>query len=94
MITMYAGDTLNITIPVTENGNPVDLSGATVKWRLDDIERNTATINTNDFVVKIVPADTEGKHGNFTFEAEITDQAGNVSTVVQERVYIMKGEIT
>ena len=43
-----------------------------------------------EFVVRIVPADTQGLNGTYYFEVEVTDAFGNVSTPIFDTFTVMK----
>lgn len=91
---IVAGDSKNIVVTVTKNdGTPLNLAGASIRWGFSDVIKDvtngviiTDAVN-GQFTVVLKPADTEGKSGKQKHEAEITDQFGNVSTV-------MRGELT
>jgi hypothetical protein len=93
---MYAGDSKNITITVTnDDGTVLNLTNATVKWALK--KRVKSTVNeiyktTTDGIVitdslngvikiNVTPNDTTNLSGMYYHECEVTDQSGNVSTV-------------
>lgn len=95
---MVAGDTKNIVIPVS---NVNDLAGASVKWALkktvydasNAVYKDTASggisISGTTFTVALAPADTVAlRPGDYYHEAEVTDAAGNVSTVTTGKVTI------
>lgn len=90
---MYAGDTKNIIIAVTDaSGMALDLTAATVRWILKPPQPNAAiaisksspeiAIDIDRITIKLLPKDTETLFGNFYHEAELTDQIGNVSTIM------------
>lgn len=89
--TMYAGDTKNILIPVTnDRGAAVNLTGATYRWVLkkalqsstNTLEKSDSVTNANNIEFNLAPSDTEGLLGNYYHECELTDQLGNVSTIL------------
>lgn len=93
---IVAGNNDTITIPVYDrDGEPVILTGATIKWQLFD-PNGTARITkssqiaiitssdgvANAFVVPILPADTLVLPQNYyPHEAVVTDLSGNVVTI-------------
>ena len=96
---MYAGDSKNIVVSVTDgSARPLDLTGASVKWILKPtqptsenlIEKSTPEIVLDVYTatIKLLPVDTENLAGNYYHEAELTDQIGNVSTIMVGTVKI------
>lgn len=96
---MYAGDTKNIIIGVTDpSGMALDLTGATVSWILKPPQPAApisirkispqVEIDMDRITIKLLPEDTENLAGNFYHEAELTDQIGNVSTIMVGTVKI------
>jgi hypothetical protein len=91
---MYAGDSKNIVISVVDEANkPLNVEGVTVKWILrptqpitapNILDKTTPEIETAEdkVTIKLLPQDTETLYGNFYHEAELTDQIGNVSTIM------------
>lgn len=98
---MYAGDTRPIVVDVTdENGAPLDLAGAVIKWGLrrgefsaeNLILKTTPDISIvdNEITIKLLPTDTLGLKGdNFFHECECTDQSGNVTTLFVGKAKIL-----
>lgn len=98
---MVAGDTKNIVITVAI----ADITGASVKWALkksvfsasNAVYKDTATggVSITDaaagkFTVALAPSDTVTlKPGDYYHEAEVTDAAGNVSTVTTGKVTLL-----
>lgn len=101
---MYAGDTKKINVTATENGSPMDLTGATIKW---GIVKNSVKVVSKDltngisitnplggnFTITLNPADTSTINGNYYHEAEVTDSVGNISTIMTGVIKILKSEI-
>lgn len=91
---MYAGDTKNLVITVTDiSGAIINLTGAIVKWKLTysngtiykDTTGGGVTITsptTGVFTVKLNSIDTSSLSGNFLHGAELIDSSGNVSTIL------------
>ena len=112
-VAMFSGDTRVLAFTITQAGGstPVDLTGATIKWRcarkLSGGFSSTVTLSkslgagitvTNadagQLQVLLSPADTAALSGRFYHELEITDVAGNVSTVAIGTLTIAKDLIT
>lgn len=103
--TMFSGDTKLVIIPVTKpDKSAADLNGASAKWILQDEDGVTnvlskqspetiAIVNSNEIQIKLLPNDTKDLIGTFYHECEITDQAGNVSTVSTGFITIVKSAV-
>jgi hypothetical protein len=89
---VYAGDTKNIIITTTtEYGTPLNLTGATIKWRVRKKEFSpiifskespNITVFGNEITIPLAPVDTDNLSGSTLYhECKITDQTGNVSTL-------------
>lgn len=98
--TMVSGDTKVIEVTV----DSVDLSGASIKWIMhqfgaEKVRKETpGTITVTDAVggllqIKLDPTDTASLVGDYSHEMEVTDAAGNVSTVMSGRVSVQKGYV-
>lgn len=98
---MFAGDTENVVVTVTEGGSPINLSGATIRWVMKRAGSVTPLISKTSpagititdtaggkFTISLMPADTEDQRGDYYHEAEVTDASGNVSTVMTGRAAI------
>lgn len=94
---IHAGDSRDIVVTVTDSqGGAVDLTGAAIAWQLarsadaasPAVFKSLGTgISITDgpngvFTVTLDSADTEGLTGLYYHEAEVTDTAGNRSTVL------------
>lgn len=95
---MYAGDhaTIRVTVTDSDAGGYKNIANATIKWGVYDeeggtliLQKTTATAITitdglnGAFTVALVPADTSTlTPGIYYHEAEITDEGGNVNTVL------------
>lgn len=101
--TMWAGDTKTLSISVQNSaGNAQDITGATFNWALKIATGNRRTLLTKSssdgititnatagtLTVAIVTADTRSLKGTYTHELEMTDSAGNISTVLTGTVTI------
>jgi len=95
---MVSGDTKSLIVRVKDaDGDVVDITGATVKWRAARSYGKTASITkatggsgvtltdpTNGvFVVALADTDTEDLAGIFYHEAEVTFSDDTVSTVLR-----------
>ncbi|WP_026694072.1 hypothetical protein [Peribacillus kribbensis] len=100
--TMMAGDSLILTVSVTdENGQPLSLTGASVKWvakkRVNSLENdilktsdNGVSITGSELKIKLDPTDTKDLSGTYYHECELTDSVGNVSTIFKGYVTVEK----
>lgn len=95
---MHKGDTRTVTVTVTDDDDQaVNLTGATVKWAVANTPTSATLISkqtggsgisiTNAtggvFVITLVPADTSSLSARtYYHEAQVTDAAGVVSTVL------------
>jgi hypothetical protein len=94
---IHAGDSRDIVVTVTDSqGAAVDLTGAAVAWQLARSAGSAAAVVSKSlgagiaitdgpngvFTVTLDPADTESLTGLYYHEAEVTDAAGNRSTVL------------
>jgi hypothetical protein len=97
--TMYEGDTHTLEVTVRdEEGNVVDITGATVRWWL---AKNNKSTGSDIYVQKttgagitlvdptngrmniaLVPVDTEGRGGKDYYHEAEVDDGGNISTVL------------
>ena len=94
---IHAGDSRDIVVTVADSqGAAVDLTGAAIAWQLARSAGSAAPAVSKSlgagiaitdgpngvFTVTLDPADTEGLTGLCYHEAEVTDAAGNRSTVL------------
>lgn len=101
---MHAGDDKTILVTVQDlDNNAVDITGATVRWRMGRSANKTAdvikktgglgiTLNaptSGQFTITLGAADTEHLLGSFYHEAEITFLTGAKSTVLSGRAIVM-----
>ena len=88
---MWSGDDKVITVTVYDNDDDVvDVTGATITWRLSQNIESEAlitktvgdgiAISGHTFILTLEPADTTSLSGRYYHEAEITDADGNVNT--------------
>ncbi|MFQ8550182.1 hypothetical protein [Acinetobacter baumannii] len=99
---MYQGDTKNIRFLIEDES--LDLTGTTVKWVMTPFRKSEAllTKSTTDgisvvegkVIVKLNASDSVGLLGMYEHEVEITDQLGNVSTVLRGKITIKEDKIT
>lgn len=104
-VSFYQGDTQNLVVSITdENNNTVDISSATFKWNLDsrsypvnkDMSSGDITLSNpsiGEVTIKINPEDTANLSGVFFHELEMTDADGNISTVIQDKITILRALI-
>ncbi|WEK53335.1 MAG: hypothetical protein P0Y55_12145 [Candidatus Cohnella colombiensis] len=101
---MFAGDSIQIEVAVTDKGEAVYLTGTTIKWALKRSVLKTANValkttasgieltdpTDGKFQVTLNAIDTVSlKPGYYYHEAEITDASGNVSTIMTGTVAIV-----
>ena len=93
---MFAGDDKTIQVTVTDpDGDPVDLTSATIKWqaakslgKASAISKSTSSGITitdaanGEFEVTILDTDTDDLVGTYQHEAEVTFTDGTKSTVL------------
>ena len=105
--TMVQGDTVALDFSIVDDDDdPVNLTGATVRWQLSRRERlepivqkiSGSGITVTDavgglFTVDLAPSDTEDLYGTYYHEAEVTDASGNISTVRTGEIVINRGLI-
>lgn len=110
LITVYAGETKNITIAVTDaNGTPVPLTGYDVRWTaktpspiVKDVDDGTITIGTGENSHKasftLLPSDTSGLDipgvRGYPWEMRIEAPDGTVSVVAGGELVVRHGIIT
>jgi hypothetical protein len=88
---MFQGNSLTLGFDVEQDGEPVDLTGATIDWvaarRRDreivlekegDVDEDPTT---GRFTVELDPEDTEDLLGRYWHEARLEDSAGEIFTV-------------
>jgi hypothetical protein len=95
--TIYAGDTVNINVVVTDpaTGDPKNLAGATVQWAMFREYKGTVVLTKDTdagititdeangaLTIALDASDTENVRPDiYAHEVEVTDSGGNVSTV-------------
>lgn len=94
---LFQGDTKDLEITVEDGeGNPLDLTGSTIEWRLFRTIRDAVLIEktlagggieiTNEpggvFVVHLSSEDTRDLNGKFQHEASVTDVRGYTATIL------------
>lgn len=98
---MFSGDTKDLIVAVTDNGQAIDLAGSSIKWAMKRSVRDVQSIiqketggggivaSSSSFTVRLNSEDTENVvPGRYYHEAEITDVVGNVSTVMTGTITI------
>ncbi|MGE0256814.1 MAG: hypothetical protein AB7N54_19475 [Alphaproteobacteria bacterium] len=95
-IVLHAGDDVEITVDVFDADNqPLGLEGASVTWAVAERDAGAERVITkispggisfgeepNRFVIAIAGEDTAGLSGRYRHQAQVTDGAGNRSTVL------------
>jgi hypothetical protein len=98
---MWAGETKFIDVDTTDDGDVINLTGATIKWvmkrKQTTVYKDTVNggITITDaanglFTINLGREDTTALYGDYEHEAEIIDALGNESTVLFGRVSIAK----
>lgn len=90
-IVMRLGD----TIKDFEEGDTVYF---TVKKDLDsekELQKVITTFDEGKAVVEVLPKDTkEMVFGKYTYDIQLTDKHGVVTTIIKPNVFILEGEVT
>lgn len=100
---MFSGDDKTLQVTVTdEDGDPVDLTSATIKWQctrslgkasaISKTTTNGITItgaSTGQFEVTLTDTDTESLAGTYQHEAQVTFSDGTISTVLSGTMNII-----
>lgn len=96
-IVLHAGDDVEITVDVFDaDDQPLGLEGASVTWAVAERDAGAERVITktspeggislgeeaNRFVIAIAGEDTAGLSGRYRHQAQVTDGAGNRSTVL------------
>jgi hypothetical protein len=78
---MYAGDTLDITVTLTDAGGaPLDLTGLTLWWGMADVVKQVDVGET--LTIHLVSADTEALIGAQRHQLRAIDVNGRVETLL------------
>lgn len=96
--TMYAGDSKRLRIAVmTPEGDPVDLTGSTMKWAVKEgastiLLKNGAGVTITDaangvFTVDLAPIDTRTFSGTYNHIGEMTNSSGQISTILTGLIF-------
>lgn len=106
--TMYAGDTKNVEITVTdEEGLVIDLTDCELFWELSRIVGvqpplldkeigsglTVVTAAAGRFDVRLEPEDTESLEGVYYHEAKLVDDQGDVSTILSGWITISPTQV-
>jgi hypothetical protein len=76
---MYAGDTMDITVTLTDAlGAPLDIAGLTLWWGMADIVKQV----DETLVIHLVPEDTEALTGAQRHQLRAIDPSGRVETLL------------
>lgn len=92
------GDSIQITFTVYKDERLVSLDGASIRFLLsyygsDNLileKAGVQTENIGEFIVNLLPTDTEGLNGIFDYQIEITDINGKVNTTFSKQIDIFK----
>jgi len=98
--TVYAGDTAQVSIGVTQSGAAASLSSTSIVWVLEEEvgSGSLVKLTTDDYIsvsgsiviLGISPSHTQNLNGKYYHEVEVTDTSGNISTVTTGTVTIKK----
>ena len=105
-----AGDDFLLTVTVVdENGDAVNISGATCRFTLTPWFKRTAVVSTEVtpatatatitseaggiYTVAIAAADTEDLLGVYYVESEVEDSAGDIVTVHRGQITILRNRV-
>jgi len=105
-----AGDDLLLTFTVTdENGDAVNISGATCRFVLVPWFRRTAVVSTESapatatasitsaaggiYTIAIAAADTEDLLGVYYVESEVEDSSGDIVTVNRSQITVLRNRV-
>lgn len=99
-----AGDTVQLELTVTRDGEPVNLAGMSIRFAIADGNGTVAstedsgsdiTITITDaaageYVVRIEPALTATLLGTYRYQSEIGDGSGGIATVASRYITFTK----
>lgn len=99
-----AGDTVQLKLTVTRDGEPVNLAGMTIRFALgnhtgvvgsteDSSGHITVTVTdaaAGEYVVRIEPALTAALLGTYRYQSEIEDGSGGIATVITDWITFTK----
>ncbi|GKU79876.1 hypothetical protein [Paenibacillus sp. L3-i20] len=98
--TMFAGETKNLIVTVTEEGKGLNLTGSSIRWSLRKSPFDSTEIlikeipldielvdggEPNDFMIQLEPEDTMDLNGNYYHESTMIDSSGNKSVLLTGR---------
>ena len=100
-LTIYAGDTVTISVGITDSGAAASLSSASAAWILETsvgsgsiIRKATGgsgiSLSGSVATISVCPADTLSLAGDYYHELEVTDAYGNISTTTIGTITIRK----
>jgi len=97
LFSIYQGETVYIKVTVLdEEGTAANLAGATAKFACSkgtELFKKECTISDNIITAKFAPVDTKTMLGKYLFEVKIEDATGDIDTLLQDYVYVMKSII-
>lgn len=93
-----AGDTVQLELTVTRDGEPVNITGMTIRFAIanstgtvastedsgSDITVTVTDAAAGEYVVRIEPALTSTLRGTYRYQSEIEDSSDGVATVVSD----------
>lgn len=90
----YQGETVFIEVEVEENGEPVELNGATAVFGLkkgtQDLVTKNCTVEGSTVTTKLEPSETTNMLGTYNYEVKVTDLNSDVDIVKKGKIKILK----
>lgn len=83
------GEAFDVTVTVTDDGDPFDLTSYTVKWVLAGTEKtsgggvNVTDATNGEVVLTVTTSDTETNPGRYDHELRIFDGSDHIITVME-----------
>lgn len=97
-IQLTRGDTAQIKLAVTQDGQPYDFEKDTVVF---SVKTSTTTPQyifqktVKDGVILIRPEDTENlQYGSYKYDVQLTTEAGDVCTIIPPDIFEVMPEVT
>jgi len=97
---IYAGDTAQVNIGVTQSDVAASLSNASVVWIVEESPKsgslvrlttdNGISVSGSIITLSISPSNTSSLTGNYYHEVEVVDVSGNISTVTTGTVTVKR----
>ena len=93
-----AGDTVQLELTVTRDGEPVNLAGMSIRFAIadstgtiastedsgSDITVTVTDASAGEYVVRMEPTLTSTLRGTYRYQSEIEDSSDGVATVVSD----------